>query len=114
MLKTALRQDRLLFAFQPVVCATTGKVDYHECLLRMRDERGEIAAGAEFIATVEHLGLIGLVDRFVLERVIEELARLIPGAEIKIFPRGGHFLTHVRAREFNNAVLPFLGSHTPA
>jgi aminoacrylate hydrolase len=43
----------------------------------------------------------------------EELARLIPGAEIKLFPRGGHFLVHVRAREFNNAVLPFLVSHTP-
>src|SRR5215472_10501577 len=34
----------------------------------------------------------------------EELARLIPGAEIKLFPRGGHFLVHVRWREFNNAV----------
>jgi aminoacrylate hydrolase len=44
----------------------------------------------------------------------EELARLIPGAEIKLFPRGGHFLNQVRAREFNNAVLPFLASHTPA
>ncbi len=44
----------------------------------------------------------------------EELARRIPGAEVKLFPRGGHFLTHVRAREFNNAVLPFLVSHTPA
>lgn len=44
----------------------------------------------------------------------EELARLIPAAEIKLFPRGGHFLTHVRAREFNHAVLPFLVSHTPA
>ncbi|MBO0739663.1 MAG: hypothetical protein J2P48_24505, partial [Alphaproteobacteria bacterium] len=44
----------------------------------------------------------------------EELARLIPGAEVKLFPRGGHFLTQIRAREFNNAVLPFLISHTPA
>jgi aminoacrylate hydrolase len=44
----------------------------------------------------------------------EELARLIPAAEIKIFPRGGHCFTQVRAREFNQAVLPFLGSHTPA
>jgi aminoacrylate hydrolase len=43
----------------------------------------------------------------------EELARLIPAAEVKIFPRGGHFFTQVRAREFNNAVLPFLTSHTP-
>ncbi|MGC2203492.1 MAG: alpha/beta fold hydrolase [Stellaceae bacterium] len=44
----------------------------------------------------------------------EELARLIPGAEVKLFPRGGHFLNQVRGREFNNAVLPFLVSHTPA
>ena len=43
----------------------------------------------------------------------EELARLIPAAEIKIFPRGGHAFTQVRAREFNQAVLPFLASHTP-
>lgn len=44
----------------------------------------------------------------------EELARLIPGAEIKLFPRGGHFFNQVRAREFNTAVLPFLVSHTPS
>ena len=43
----------------------------------------------------------------------EELARLIPGAEIKIFPRGGHAFTQVRPREFTQAVLPFLASHTP-
>jgi EAL domain-containing protein (putative c-di-GMP-specific phosphodiesterase class I) len=72
-LQEALRQDRLLFAFQPVVCAATEKVDYFECLLRMRDEGGEIVAGSEFITTLEHLGLIGLVDRFVLEKAVQEL-----------------------------------------
>jgi aminoacrylate hydrolase len=44
----------------------------------------------------------------------EELARLIPGAEVKIFPSGGHCFMQVCAREFNSAVLPFLLSHTPA
>jgi aminoacrylate hydrolase len=44
----------------------------------------------------------------------EELARLIPGAEVKIFPQGGHCFTQVMSREFNNAVLPFLKAHTPA
>ncbi len=43
----------------------------------------------------------------------EELARRIPAAEVKIFPSGGHAITQVRAREFNQAVLPFLASHTP-
>jgi EAL domain-containing protein (putative c-di-GMP-specific phosphodiesterase class I) len=73
MLRGALRQDRLLFALQPIVCAATGRIDYFECLLRMRDEDGEIVTGSEFITTVEHLGLIGLVDRFVLDRAVQEL-----------------------------------------
>jgi len=74
MVKAALREKRLLFAYQPVVCATTGRVDYFECLLRMRDEAGNVLAGAEFITTVERLGLIGLIDRFVLEKAVQELS----------------------------------------
>jgi aminoacrylate hydrolase len=43
----------------------------------------------------------------------EDLARQIPGAELKLFPRGGHCFTQVMARDFNMAVLPFLEAHTP-
>jgi EAL domain-containing protein (putative c-di-GMP-specific phosphodiesterase class I) len=73
IVKAALRQDRFLFAYQPVVCAATGRVDYFECLLRMRDEAGNILAGAAFITAVEHVGLIGLIDRLVLEKAVQEL-----------------------------------------
>lgn len=44
----------------------------------------------------------------------EELARRIPGAEAKFFAQGGHYFTQVMAREFNQAVLPFLAAHTAA
>jgi aminoacrylate hydrolase len=44
----------------------------------------------------------------------EALARLIPGSEVKMFPRGGHSFTQVAARDFNTAVLPFLAAHSPA
>ena len=70
----ALRQNRMLFAFQPVVCAATGQVDYFECLLRMRDEEGGIVSGGEFITLVEELGWIGLIDRYVLKRTVQALA----------------------------------------
>jgi len=43
----------------------------------------------------------------------EELARLIRGSEVKMFPSGGHAFMQVAARDFNNAVLPFLAAHTP-
>ncbi|HEY3909390.1 MAG TPA: EAL domain-containing protein [Stellaceae bacterium] len=72
--RAALRQDRLLFAFQPVVCAASGQVDYFECLLRMREDNGALVACGEFIAAVEAAGLIGLIDRHVLEWAFAELS----------------------------------------
>jgi EAL domain-containing protein (putative c-di-GMP-specific phosphodiesterase class I) len=72
--QAALRQDRLLFAFQPIICAATGEIDYFECLLRMRDARGGIIAGGEFITPIEQLGQIGFIDDFVLEQTVQELA----------------------------------------
>lgn len=72
--QNALRQRRLLFAFQPVVCATTGEVDYFECLLRMRDVEGSIVTGRHFITPIEQLGLIGFIDDYVLEQTLQELA----------------------------------------
>jgi diguanylate cyclase (GGDEF)-like protein len=69
----ALKADRLLFAFQPVVHAESGAVDYYECLLRMRGEDGAIIAASQFVPAIEQLGFIRSIDRFVLERAIEEL-----------------------------------------
>jgi EAL domain-containing protein (putative c-di-GMP-specific phosphodiesterase class I) len=73
-LRAALGQDRLLFAFQPVVCATSGETDYFECLLRMRDYDGRLIPCGDFIAAAEETGLISLIDRYVLDRVSRELA----------------------------------------
>jgi diguanylate cyclase (GGDEF)-like protein len=71
--RSALREERVLFAFQPVVVATTEEVDHYECLLRMRTPDGRIIAASEFVPVVEQLGFIRLIDRYVLDKVIEEL-----------------------------------------
>jgi EAL domain-containing protein (putative c-di-GMP-specific phosphodiesterase class I) len=73
-LRAALGQERFLFAFQPVVCAISGETDYFECLLRMRDDDGALIPCGEFIAVAEETGLIGLIDRYVLDRAFAELA----------------------------------------
>ena len=72
--REALNQNRLLFAFQPVVCATSGRIDYFECLLRMRERDNRLVTCGEFIAAIEQVGLIGLIDRYVLGRAFAELA----------------------------------------
>ncbi len=70
----ALRDGRLAFAYQPVIDATTGVVDYYECLLRMIAEDGRVVPAAEFVLAIEQLGFIRLIDRYVLERAIEDVA----------------------------------------
>ncbi len=68
--QAALRQDRMSFAFQPVVSAATGAVDYYECLLRLRDADGGTIPAGEFVREMEQLGLIRLIDRSILDMAV--------------------------------------------
>jgi len=68
----ALKEDRLVFAYQPVVNSESGAVAYHECLLRMVAEDGSIISAAAFVPVIEQLGFIRLLDRYVLERAVSE------------------------------------------
>jgi diguanylate cyclase (GGDEF)-like protein len=70
--RTALRQDRMRFAFQPIVSAETGEVAYHECLLRLRDAGDGVVPAGDFVRDVEQLGYIRLIDRHILDRVVAE------------------------------------------
>lgn len=40
-----------------------------------------------------------------------EIASLIPGAELRLMPRGGHVCSQTRPEEFDGIVLPFLLAH---
>lgn len=68
----ALKEHRLVFAYQPVVSSESGAVAYHECLLRMVAEDGGIVSAAAFVPVIEQLGFIRLLDRYVLERAVTE------------------------------------------
>lgn len=69
----ALKQGRLTFAYQPIVDAGTGSPAWHECLLRMRRPDGEIVSAGRFVPVLEQLGLMRALDRFVLDKAVEEL-----------------------------------------
>jgi diguanylate cyclase (GGDEF)-like protein len=69
----ALHEDRLVFAYQPIIDAKTRKPVHHECLLRMIRTDGTIATAGQFIPAAEQLGLVRLVDRHALEMTIAQL-----------------------------------------
>jgi diguanylate cyclase (GGDEF)-like protein len=72
--QAALKENRLSLDFQPVVEAHTGKVAYHECLVRMVEPDGARVSAGNFMPIVEQMGLARPLDRRVLEMVVRELA----------------------------------------
>lgn len=65
--KQALRDDRIVLAYQPIVSAHDTAPAFYEALVRMIDEDGELVPAGTFVPVVEQMGLMRLVDRRVLD-----------------------------------------------
>ncbi len=70
------------------------------------DRLGRIAAPT--------LVLVGAEDILTPVEESVELARPIPGARLRVLPRGGHNFAAEYAAEFNRAVLDFIAERSPA
>jgi diguanylate cyclase (GGDEF)-like protein len=71
----AIKDDRLVFAYQPIVDALSHEVRYYECLLRMYSPEGRLIAAGEFVPVVERLGLMRALDRRALDLALSDLER---------------------------------------
>jgi diguanylate cyclase (GGDEF)-like protein len=71
----ALRDKRLIFAYQPIVRAVGHEIVFHEALLRMKSDDGTVVAAGAFMPMIEKLGLTREVDRYVLEMAVDALHR---------------------------------------
>ncbi|MGQ0662193.1 MAG: putative bifunctional diguanylate cyclase/phosphodiesterase [Pseudomonadota bacterium] len=79
--QAALKADRLLLAYQPVIDACAGTIEHYECLLRLRRSDGSLMPAAMFVPVAEQSGLIRMVDRHALDLAVHELAA---HAELKL------------------------------
>lgn len=72
-LRTSLRSDHFWVAYQPIVCATSGRTVGLEALLRWNHPTRGAVTPAEFIPVAERAGIVGELTDFVLERVLGDL-----------------------------------------
>jgi diguanylate cyclase (GGDEF)-like protein/PAS domain S-box-containing protein len=75
-IEQALREDRFLLYFQPVLEIRTNTINHYEVLLRMRDHKGRIISPDQFIPVAERSGLIHAIDHLVLRKAITKQAKL--------------------------------------
>jgi EAL domain-containing protein (putative c-di-GMP-specific phosphodiesterase class I) len=73
-LRRALAADLFVLHFQPIISLAGRRVAHHEALVRLADDpSGTLLGPAGFLPTAERGGLIGEIDRWVLEKVAELL-----------------------------------------
>ena len=71
---SALTEDRVALAFQPVVRADTGAVAFHEALLRLRLPDGTMSSTADIVPVAEKAGLMQAIDLRVMALALDRLA----------------------------------------
>jgi len=98
-IQEALAEDRFMLYAQPIIDLGSGDVVQSELLLRLRDADGTIIAPGAYLHIAEQYGLIGDIDRWVVEQGIALAAEGRP-VEINLSARSvgdQQILDHIEA-----------------
>ena len=74
LIKTALKEDRFVLYYQPVVSVKTGQTMHYEVLVRLLKENDELIYPGNFIPIAESFGLMNQIDWWVVKSSLEVLA----------------------------------------
>lgn len=69
----ALKHDKIIPFFQPILNISTGKVEAHEVLMRIENEQGEILPAYKFIEFAEDMGIIYKLELQMLNKVFKKV-----------------------------------------
>jgi diguanylate cyclase (GGDEF)-like protein len=101
-IRDALTHDRLSLHSQPIRSLASGGIERYELLLRMTGDDGELLPASSFIEAAERSGMIQELDRWVVARALELLAkRERAGSPVSLHVNiSGASLTDVSVLEF--------------
>ncbi|MGD9839350.1 MAG: EAL domain-containing protein [Afipia sp.] len=75
--RNAIEANRIDLFLQPMVTLPQRKVRFYEAVARLRDDKDQLLAAADFIGTAEAAGLMGQIDHTVILRCVQVLRRLM-------------------------------------
>ncbi|MEG6521347.1 putative bifunctional diguanylate cyclase/phosphodiesterase [Desulfotomaculum sp. 1211_IL3151] len=73
LIKNALRENRFILFFQPIIRIANGSVNHYESLIRLQDHNGELMLPHTFIPVAEQFGLMPQIDRWVFGAALQFL-----------------------------------------
>ena len=94
-IKAALEDERLMLYAQPIARLQHGKgpARMHEMLLRMTDREGAMVPPMAFLPAAERYGLMGEIDRVVIELAFSHIALAGTGQDVFTINLSGHSFT---------------------
>ncbi len=75
-IQNALKEDRIVPWFQPILDLENGAIRHYEALVRIIDKEGAIVLPGMFIDTAEAFGLIRDIDRIIIEKTLKYQTKL--------------------------------------
>jgi len=72
-IKEALADNRFIVALQPVVDTFTRETVYHEALIRMLDQKGNLIIPSGFVKAAERFGLIVEIDEWMVRDTLNRM-----------------------------------------
>ncbi len=76
-IESALKEDRFILHYQPILNIQDRTISHYETLIRMLDEDKQLISPSMFINVAERLGLIQEIDCFILNTAIKKQAELM-------------------------------------
>ncbi|MDP1708964.1 MAG: EAL domain-containing protein [Gammaproteobacteria bacterium] len=73
-LQAAIDSNRFRLLYQPIISLRGGTDENYQVLLRLLDEQGNEMRPEQFMPDAEQVGLMGAIDRWVIERAVKLLA----------------------------------------
>lgn len=74
-IRQALREQRFIIHYQPVIRLGDGRAEHYEALVRMVSRDGRIIAPDDFIPAAERFGMMPEIDRWVVDHVLTAVTR---------------------------------------
>ena len=73
-LREAIKSNRLMLYYQPIVNSQTGEIETFEALIRWQDTDGQFISPFKFITLAEETGLIYDIDAFVIDETCRQIS----------------------------------------
>lgn len=69
-IEQALKEDRFVPFYQPLMCVKSGQIKHYEALARMHDGNGKILLPGMFLDVAENFSLIDSIDKVMIEKTL--------------------------------------------